>query len=476
MAFTEFCCRSGGSNLNAGTRTGNSTAPGTAAFKTYTSGTWVQATRTFTPAGGANPTTDGIAVDDFVSVYPDAATVSPYVARITTVGATTFVTSATVFSGTAPVDGALVTSASIGGAWKGPNAAEAFPFGFITAALTNVAGNIPRVNFKNDATYSITSGIVHSGTGNTIFQGYATAYEDLGKFTIDGSTNAIVLLTLSGGRQSLFDFILQNNGTTGTNAGLSLSASRCLVARGVVNTLRGAGISNGGSNVIVEVEAYACNAANTVDSGGFLDSSSAIFIRCIAHDNVGSNNNGFATSIGHVTIECIADTNGKDGFHYTGNINCFVVRCDAYNNTGSGITVSSIGPTYIDSCNLIKNGAWGIAGANGATCNGSIINCGFGAGTQANTSGTAQTTGGGVLEIGSINYTSNVTPWVDPANGDFRINLAAAINAGRGLFTQTAASYAGTIGYPDIGAAQHLEGSAGGGLRMAGKGGLAAGA
>jgi hypothetical protein len=73
-----------------------------------------------------------------------------------------------------------------------------------------------------------------------------------------------------------------------------------------------------------------------------------------------------------------------------------------------------------------------------------------------------------VIESGTVTYANDVTPWVDPANGDFRINLAAAKGAGRGTFTQTAASYTGTIGYPDIGAAQHLEASAGGGLNVVG--------
>lgn len=471
QAFTEFCCRSGGSNLNAGTRTGNSTEPGTAAFKTYTSGTWVQATRTFTPAGGANPTTDGIAVGDFVSVYPDAATVSPYVARITTVGATTFVTSSSAFSGTAPVDGALVTSASVGGAWKGPNGAEAFPFGFITGALTDTAADPPRVNFKNDVTYSITAAMTQSSSTTVAFQGYTTAYNDLGKFTIDAGTSAIVPLTISGNRGMIGDFIIQNNGTTGTNAGLVISGGRAVAFRGVVNSVRGAGISvsNTGFVTVVECETYACNAANTANSGGFVSSTgSVVYVRCISHDNTGTNNNGFVgAGVDLNCASCIADTNGKDGFQNSGNGQSNLVQCDAYNNgasaTGNGITLGTFG-NYIDSCNLLKNSGYGIGGGTNSSNVGLIVNCGFGSGTQANTSGTTQTTGGGVQEIGSVNYASGVTPWVDPANGDFRINLSTAINAGRGTYTQTAASYAGTIGYPDIGAAQHLEsgGSSGG--------------
>lgn len=68
MGYTEFCCRSGGSNLNAGTRKGDSTVPGTAADFTYASGSWVSGTGVFTPASG-NPQSDGVAVGDFVSIY-----------------------------------------------------------------------------------------------------------------------------------------------------------------------------------------------------------------------------------------------------------------------------------------------------------------------------------------------------------------------------------------------------------------------
>lgn len=73
---------------------------------------------------------------------------------------------------------------------------------------------------------------------------------------------------------------------------------------------------------------------------------------------------------------------------------------------------------------------------------------------MANTSG--QTNGLDDFDIiGSVTYANDVTPWVDPANGDFRIDLAAAQGTGRGAFLQTDGSHAGTVSYPDIGAAQH---------------------
>ena len=110
----------------------------------------------------------------------------------------------------------------------------------------------------------------------------------------------------------------------------------------------------------------------------------------------------------------------------------------------------------IESCNFIKNGTYGIIGNGAGGRIGSVINCGFGAGTAANSSGTTSSLKG-IIETGSVTYGSNLLPWVDAPNGDFRINLAAANGAGRGTFTQTASSYAGAVAYPDIGAVQHQD-------------------
>lgn len=456
MAFTEFCCRSGGSNLNAGTRTGNSTEPGTAAFKVYVSGSWVQATRTFTPAGGANPTTDGIAVGDFVSVYPDAATVSPYVARITTVGATTFVTSATAFSGTAPVDGVTNTSAAIGGAWKGPNAAEAFPIGFVTAALTDASINYPRINFKNDATYSITAATT-AAAGPAVYQGYTSAYGDLGKATIDGTIVGASFILLTGGNDTvLADIIGQNNGTTGSATGISWNATRCIAIRCVVNNVRGLGIVCGATGTLIQCEAYACNLSNTASIAG-ISTIGGTLVRCISHDNAGSNSSGFISSgsASAALIGCIADTNGAKGFLNTATGKTTWIGCDAYNNGSDGLACTTTANVHIENCNFIKNGGWGILFTTATFRLGFILNCGFGAGTQVNTSGTV-TLAFGVVESGSVTYAADVTPWVAPTTGNFSVNLPAAINAGIGSFTETQASYTGTVGFPVIGAAQTL--------------------
>ncbi len=459
MAFSNFCCRSGGSNLNAGTRTGDTTEPGTSASFTYASGTWVQSTGVFTVASG-NPSSDGVAVGDFASVYPDAASVSPFVGRITARDATTITVSLTAKAGTAPVDGTTNTTLKVGGAWKGPNAAEGFPFGFVQSTLTNSAGNPPRVNFKNDATYAITTGVSHTNAGPMAWQGYTTAYGDFGKFTLDASTNAVVILTNSGTQNFLFDAIFSNNGTTGSNTGLSFTGSRSVAQRVIAHDIRGLGIVGSTSAMIVECEAYACNGANGSTLGGF---STGHFYRCISHDNAGSNSSGFINI--SKMVGCIADTNGAHGVRITsGNPLIEIKNCDFYNNTGAGISSGATGGMWlIDSCNFVKNGTFGMDLAS-ATSDIVTFNNGFGAGTQANSSGNISTAAASSMtaaEGTDVNYASDVTPWVDPANGDFRISLATAKGSGRGAYQQTAASYAGTIAYPDIGAAQHLESATG---------------
>jgi hypothetical protein len=459
MAFTEFCCRSGGSNLNAGTRLGDSTEPGVASNLTYASGSWVAATGIFTVAAG-DPVADGVAVGDFASVYADGSTVTGFVGRVTARTVTTITVSLTAKAGTAPTDGVANRTLKIGGAWQGPNAAEGFPFNFVQTTLTNVVGSTPRVNLKNAATYSITAALTHTLIGPCTFQGYAAAYNDSGKAIIDGGVvgASYVLLTLSTNiLPTLVNFILQNNGATGSATGLLISVgSRSAHLGVVVNSVRGTGFQITGANVcLTECETYSCNQSNTATLSGFDAAASTTLVRCISHDNTTSNTSGFKDA--GFFVGCIADTNGQDGF-LVDNSFSMLLGCESYNNGRDGFRLNNTSSGYhLENCNAIRNGGWGINGAAAAPLVGFIVNCGFGSGTQANTSGT--TTGlSAIVETGSVIYPADVTPWVAPTTGDFRITLPAAKGTGRGTFTQTQAgppAYTGTVGYPDIGAAQH---------------------
>lgn len=484
-ANTEFACRSGGSNLNAGTRTGNSTVPGTAADFTYASGNFVQSTGVFTVASG-NPQTDGVAVNDFASVYADGSTTTGFVGRVTARNTTTITVSLTAKVGTAPTDGTGNRTLKIGGAWKGPNGTDLWPFsaGTTLASLTDSTGNPPRINMKNDATYSITSAMTYTQTGSVVFQGFSSAYGDRGQAVIDGGTSGASYILLSfGGSNGIADIIFDHNGSTGSANGVSTNG---IVAfqRCVFRNMVGSGINVSGTTAIVsECEAHGNNTSNTANLAGFLSTStsSSTFIRCIAHDNTGSNNNGFLMVGGGLAnyVSCIADTNGKYGFGTnvnSGQLCC--VNCDAYNNTSHGFFhthgSTARAASMFQNCNATKNGGYGIA-CNVGTVQHYIVvvNCGFGAGTEANTSGTTNVNTATFLdESGSVTYGSNLSPYVDAANGDFRISLSAAKGAGRGAFMQTAASYAGTVGYPDIGAPQHVDASSSGvGARVIQSGG-----
>lgn len=458
MPFTEFCCRSGGSNLNAGTRTGNSTEPGTSPNFTYASGSWVASTGVFTVASG-NPSTDGVAVGDMASVYADGSTVTNFIGRVTAVSSTTITVSTTIKAGTAPTDGTSNRTLRIGGAWAGPSGSSGFPFNVLQNTLVASAGDFPRVNLKNDQTYSVSAAITHSQAGITFF-GYSTTYGDGGRSTISGGTSgaSYVLLTLSGTDCWLQDLIFLNNGATGSALMISVSGSRNLLRRCVFAGSRGVGVNGNAVDTTYEE----CESYSHVGDG-FSQSATAIFRRCISHDNSGDGfENAGANSL--IAFEnCIADTNTGVGFLTTG-VNTVFSACDAYNNGSHGFNIAGtsnrLWTVVVENCNAVKNGGWGIAQSSNRR--GTILNCAVGAGTQANTSGGIQT--GYIDAAGTVTYASNVTPWVDPAAGDFRINLAAARAAGRGSFLQTQAGYSGTIGYPDIGAAQSQASGGSGGL------------
>lgn len=457
MAFSEFYCDfTNGSNVNAGS---TEAAP----VLSLTGGNWVSATGVYTKTASiAN-----VSVGMFAAVRVDGATLAARVGRVTAVDANTVTISTTAGSGSL-ADQTGTASIVVGGPWKGPNAAVGFPFNFITNALTNAAGDYPRVNFKNNATYAITAAITHGNAGPIQFQGYTSTVGDGGRAIIDGGTAgaSYVLLTISGANCETWDMIFQNNGATGSASGFVPGTAETNCRRVVVNNVRGDGFSatfsTGGA--FIECEAYACNQSNAGSKAGFSFSGNATLVRCIAHDNAGSNTVGFRPSNGANTlIHCIADTNGSHGLDVNSvNGHTTVVGCDFYNNTGDGIrSANSAGSSiYVENCNFVKNGGYPVNRTGAGGLNGAVVNCGFGSGTQANTSGNLNNLNA-VVEEGSVTYAADVTPWQDPATGNFTITMAAAKGTGRGSYTQTQTSYTGTTSAPDIGAGQAS--SAGGG-------------
>lgn len=461
MAFTEFYCdAANGSNLNAGSESGG------AARLTYASGSWVASTGVFTAASG-NPNTDGVVVGDFASVYPDGASVAVFIGRVTAKDATTITVSLTAKSGTAPTDGTSNRTLKIGGTWKGPNAAESFPLDFINTAMNNGTNVVPRVNFKNNASY-VASGALTASASTVVFQGYTTTPGDGGMATIDGGTggSAYNLVAVTGANILFKNIKFYQNGGSGGSVsthGVNVTGARNVLHQCVCAGMRGSGFYVATPALLLECEAYDCNRNNSTAKGAIhLLSSGAIAIRCYSHHNAGSNGNGYYADTTVSFIGCVAHSNGKDGWYANSDQFLTLIGCEAYNNTGSGLDSQGGSGTLnfnVQSCNFVKNGRYGIE-CSATTRYGVIYNCGFGAGTQANSLGQITANISPVGISGSVTYPNDVTPWADPANGDFRIVLPEAKAAGRGSYLQTYGESApNTVGYPDIGACQSKPGT-----------------
>lgn len=452
MAYTEFYCQNGGSNLNAGSTNNNSPV--------YSSihGNWVNATGVFTPTDGSTPAST-VSVGMFASVYIDGASVGVYIGRISVVaaGVNGAITANTAPAGAKPANQTGTATIVVGGAWQGPNAASGFPF-----TLTSFGNNqdatahIVRVNLKNDQTYTVTASFAPStGGSNYVVQGYSSSLNDGGKAIFDGTTSTGSIITTSGPAGSgWYDLKFTTSIGSGTSDLVTTTQPstfiRC-VCHGarrlglLVNTTSGA--------YIIECEFYDNGVAGS--GGGIQLNNVSTIIRSFSHDNAGSGAAGIrATGIGTVIQNCIVSSNDGVGISFSSSTGGVVESTEMYNNGSDGLNIASTGtdPLWIENCNFIKN--VGAAINNVSVHNtGFVYNCGYGAGTQAN--GSADTLNN-LVQSGTVTYGSNLTPWVDPANGDFSINLAAAKGTGRGAFTETDSGLSApdTVGYPDIGAAQ----------------------
>ncbi len=472
-SFTNFTARSGGNNLNAGTVDGSATEPATTALVTYTGGDWNSATDVYTAPVGANMTE--AQAGRFASLYHDgdtSPTTNQYlVARITAVdsGARTITlsTTARALLGTEVATGTGTRSLRIGGAWAGPSGAVAFPFNCLSSALLDPSSNPTRLNLKNDQTYSVTAALTPSSAGPPrVVRGYSETYGDGGRAVIDGGTSgaAYVVLSLTSGTSApvaLQDLEVKNNGASGSANLVSCANTNFYAFRCVFRSSRGNGLSlsaGSGGATLTECEFYDCNQSNTASQAGLVTSSIAgvSCVRCFFHDNTGSNTRGVRVAAAAVSVAflgCVFDTNGSHGLEIGNSMSALVSGCDFYGNGGDAFRMGAAVPAHVENSNFLNNTAIALD----ANAVGSVIlacNCGFGSGTMANDGGN---TAGQVEESGSVTYDANTTPWVDPDDGDFRINLSAAYGTGRGTFLQTATSYSGTVGYPDIGAAQHQD-------------------
>ena len=452
MADLPFYCQSGGDNLNAGSTTSNT------ALVTYTNGNW-NGSNTFTPAGGANPITDGVAIGMWISGYLDgAAAPTGFIARVTGVSSTTITTSLTAQAGTPPTSGATGRTLKVGGAWLGPNGASGFPLSAFSdfGDCIDASGNRARVYMKKDATYSISAVIILAGNQWAV-EGYETTPGDGGLATIDGSTNAIALLTISSSNVILENLIFSSAAASGSSAGVTLGGSRNLAKRVRVSGTRGAGISITGTWKLQSCEVWGCNTANTSNIGGFNNTGTVEMENCDAHVNTGSNVDGIYNT-GTISLDnCISDSNGRHGINSTANT--FTMRGGGcYGNTQHGILLSgnSLCASLTDVI-LSDNGTTSSHYPLNVTGTAPFVqttNCAIFSNGNGATVITFTNPNGG-KEVGTIVCTTQ--PFSDPANGDFTAGTDEVKGMGYGSYLQDATKYSSTtVGYPDVGI-QHQE-------------------
>jgi len=264
-----------------------------------------------------------------------------------------------------------------------------------------------------------------------------------------------VPLTVSGQMTELANLTLTGTGTnnTGDPNPVAISGGACSLDRVVVRNFR----SNN-----CTITAAGCTLVECTFYGGLtaglLVSTSATLDNCMIYANTGATTDGLQINTGRcVLTDCVIDGNGRYGVSVTGTVDLVQIRGGVVRgNGGDGARLASSSSFRFYSKNVIyaNNGGVGVIRSSGVavvTLRGNA----FRLNTGGNTNGLTHLT-----ESGTITLTAD--PFVGAATGDFRLNTAAGGGAllkgtGRGAFTQTQSGYAGTVSYPDVGAAQHQE-------------------
>lgn len=451
-AFTEFYVDIVGGSTNSGHTT--SSTPIVAAQN----GNWDSVTGIYICAGATD--LSGVSVGDWASVYNDGATAAVFVGRITAVddGTDTITVSVIYKMGTPPTTSATARSITIGGCWVFPNGtATDVPFSLFSNAAFNSASNPPSLNIKSNG-YSITGQIDFTGSGN--IEGYLTTPHDGGRPVVSTPTGAsFVMVNAAGGNLSQMKNIEWDaNFTSGTSVGINTGARDVYIGV-IVRDSRGNAFQVSNEGVVF----IGCEAIGSVTGAGFAATAECLFYQCVSHKNA---LHGF--SLGGAVIHAfnsIAYSNSVHGFNLSGTATIqSVVNCDAYGNYTNGFAIVADNPYAFINCNALGNGQYGIAHSSATTVQlVNLFNCGFGSGSQTNASGNILNVVGNIIEIGTITYPADSTPWLNPSVGNFSINSPYSKNAGFNTFLQKEVlSENKTVGHFDVGAAPASSAGSGG--------------
>lgn len=475
---TEFCCRSGGSNLNAGTLQGDSTEPGTSASASYEYGDWDASTGVFT-SNDEDPLSDGVAVGDYVSLYEEYDTVTGFVGQVTAVDYYEMTIDITDhYAGTIPSSSSGSVFANVGGAWQGPNGAEGFPLDFVEDRMADGSDVMVRVNLKNDQTYSITAEIAMPTDNYRTIQGYSSSYADKGEALIQGpatgtSFTLLEVQNVNATGNFLVDLHFDQNGNAaGSDYGVEFFCGnqRSWMIRCRFSNMYRDGLRIGDSDaVLIDCESYdngRYGIHNTVGNNVKLHN-------CRIHNNTST---GYYTAPGQnrygVFDSCIFAFNGGDGLAVAQDSGSMVVNCVFFGNTSDGLFIKGSPVSFVRDCAFFDNGAYGINfnAPDPTWGHFQLVNCAFGAGTLANGSGTHNKTSGTYPtfnQVGTVTETTDFDPFEDSANGDFTLKSDSLMVRAGFNFTQRNTGFDGTTSNRSIGATGPPAGGGGGGIQIA---------
>lgn len=339
-----------------------------------------------------------------------------------------------VASNAATLDRAAGTVGSTGGTWY-EGGAIASPA--IAAAVT-IAGNVIYVKYSATA-YAITtasagvaSGCVNMVSG-VLMMGYDTnrtlvnADANRPLLQLSGTVSTTVMVGTVGAMAR--NIIVDGNNQT-SSKGFASDAWNCKAINCTNSAFTG--------------RAVYCEATGCSTTSVFMGTS----MYCWGHGNSSRVFSGSA-------FFCVASESSAGGFLGAAH------GCIAYNNPGggtSGFFVNSSAALSWSNCIAIGNGQYGYAAASAASSQSKqIVNCAHYNNAGGNVFYSA-------VQEGTIALTAD--PFVDAANGDFRLNTAA----GGGALLR-AAGWPATFGllnanitnYSDIGMFQHQDAASGGG-------------
>lgn len=339
MPFTEFQMDvAAGSNLNSGC------SPGAATYTTI-HGNWNASTGVFTPTDGSTPaSTVPTGTNSWVSIYPDANTVTPYIAQVTAVAAGVngaITVSSVAFFGSAPATNSGATSLKYGGAWLDLGMTA------VGAALnTGAVPYSPRFNVKAgtyaNTTTSRTFGLSGAVTNCLWWRGFKNTPGDQDYNPTPVAGTDIPLFT----------------GTTGVFTVSGAYTRMSSLAFTSAQTSAAATVTTTGTDVAF----YGCSFATTSTTAGaaslYVNSGSNKFTFCTFSATSSVTNNFQPQAGGNHFIDGCIISGGVNGLKaVTGAVN--ITNCIFTGQSGDSIQAAAAG-TYIDGCTIYNTGGNGI--------------------------------------------------------------------------------------------------------------------